>query len=124
MLEGKLALITGGGRGIGRAIALRFAAQQARVVVAARTAAQVEGVVAEIAAAGHGEALGLVCDVANRESVDQMFADLREHFRADVNILVNNAGVAESATLPSTTDELWQRHLAINLTGTFYCMRN
>ncbi len=124
MLNGKLALITGGGRGIGRAIALKFAAQQARVVVAARTAAQVEEVAGEIATAGHGEALGLVCDVANRESVDQMFADLRQHFRAEVDILVNNAGMAESATLPNTTDELWHRHLAINLTGTFYCMRN
>src|SRR5215471_14336722 len=113
MLNGKLALITGGGRGIGRAIALKFAEQHARVVVAARTSAQVEEVVREITAAGH-EALGLVCDVASRESVDQMFADLREHFGAEVTILVNNAGVAESATLPNTTDELWHRHLAIN----------
>jgi len=124
MLNGKLALITGGGRGIGRAIALKFAEQHARVVVAARTAAQVELVVREITAAGTGEALGLVCDVANRESVDQMFADLREHFVTEVSILVNNAGVAETATLPNTTDELWHQHLAINLTGTFYCMRN
>ena len=124
MLKGKLALITGGGRGIGRAIAWKFAEQHARVVVAARTATQVKEVVRELSVAGNGEALGLVCDVANRESVDQMFADLREHFGAEVNILVNNAGVAESATLPNTTDELWHRHLAINLTGTFYCMRN
>jgi NAD(P)-dependent dehydrogenase (short-subunit alcohol dehydrogenase family) len=124
MLDGKVALITGGGRGIGRAIALKFAAQHARVVVSARTAAQMEKVVQEISASGSGEALALVCDVAKRESVDQMFADLREHFGAEVNILVNNAGVAESATLANTTDELWHRHLAINLTGTFYCMHN
>ncbi|HKE56668.1 MAG TPA: 3-oxoacyl-ACP reductase FabG [Pyrinomonadaceae bacterium] len=124
MLNGKLALITGGGRGIGRAIATKFAEQHARVVVAARTAAQLEEVVKEISTSGDSEALGLVCDVANRESVDQMFADLRQHFRAEVDILVNNAGVAESATLANTTDELWHRHLAINLTGTFHCMRN
>ncbi|HVF22392.1 MAG TPA: SDR family oxidoreductase [Pyrinomonadaceae bacterium] len=113
MLTGKTALITGGGRGIGRAIALTFAQHGARVAVAARTREQVEGVAREIG----GDALALVCDVSSSESVTEMFADLKP------DILVNNAGVAESATLPNTTDELWQRHLAINLTGTFYCTR-
>ncbi len=106
-------LITGGGRGIGRAIALTFAQHGARVVVAARTREQVEGVAREIG----GNALALVCDVSSSESVAEMFADLKP------DILVNNAGIAESATLPNTTDELWHRHLAINLNGTFYCTR-
>ena len=112
-LHNKLALITGGGRGIGRAIALLFAQHGARIAVAARTREQVERVAQEI---GDG-ALALVCDVANPTSVSEMFADLKP------DILVNNAGIAESAPFVNTNDELWHRHLAINLTGTFYCTR-
>ena len=111
MLTGKTALITGGGRGIGRAIALTFAQHGARVAVAARTREQVEAVAQEIG----GNAF--VCDVSDSASVAEMFAELQP------DILVNNAGIAESATLPNTTDELWHRHLAINLSGTFYCTR-
>ena len=118
MLNGKTALITGGGRGIGRAIALEFARNGARVAVASRTAEQVEQVAAEIGS----NAIALVCDVADPESVARMFSDLRERF-GDADILVNNAGMAESATLVNTTDELWHRLLSINLSGTFYCTR-
>jgi len=110
----KTALITGGGRGIGRAIALAFAREGIRIAVAARTAEQVEQVAREI---GNG-AIALVCDVADPQSVAQMFERV-----GDVDILVNNAGVAESATVVNTTDELWHRHLSINLSGTFYCTR-
>jgi 3-hydroxybutyrate dehydrogenase len=114
----KTALITGGGRGIGRAIALAFAREGVHIAVAARTAEQVEQVAHEI---GNG-AIGLVCDVSDPESVARMFAELRERL-GDADILVNNAGIAESATLVTTSDELWHRHLAINLSGTFYCTR-
>jgi NAD(P)-dependent dehydrogenase (short-subunit alcohol dehydrogenase family) len=110
----KTALITGGGRGIGRAIALGFAREGIRIAVAARTAEQVEQVAHEI---GNG-AIALVCDVADPQSVAQMFERVE-----DVDILVNNAGVAESATVVNTTDELWHKHLSINLSGTFYCTR-
>lgn len=118
MLSGKTALITGGGRGIGRAIALEFARQGARIAVAARTAEQVEQVANEIS----NGAIALVCDVSDSESVARMFSDMRERL-GDADVLVNNAGVAESATLVNTTDELWHRHLSINLSGTFYCTR-
>jgi len=114
MLTGKTALITGGGRGIGRAIALAFAREGARIAVAARTAEQVEQVAREIGK----EAIALVCDVADPQSVTHMFSEI-----GDVDILVNNAGIAESATVVNTTDELWHRHLSINLSGTFYCTR-
>ena len=110
----KTALITGGGRGIGRAIALAFAREGIRIAVAARTAEQVEQVAAEIG----NDSIALVCDVSDPQSVAQMFGKV-----GDVDILVNNAGIAESATLVNTTDELWHRHLAINLSGTFYCTR-
>ena len=113
-LSGKSALITGGGRGIGRSIALAFARAGARVAVAARTAEQVQQVAQEI---GNG-AVAIVCDVADPESVSRMFTEV-----GDVNILVNNAGIAESATLVNTSDELWHRLLSINLSGTFYCTR-
>ena len=113
MLNDKLALITGGGRGIGRAIAFLFAQHGARVAVAARTREQVETVAQEIG----GNAVALVCDVSNSDQVAGMFADIKP------DILVNNAGIAESATFVNTTDDLWQRHLAINLSGTFYCTR-
>jgi 3-hydroxybutyrate dehydrogenase len=118
LLNGKTALITGGGRGIGREIALTFARQGARIAVAARTADQVEQVAREIG----NNAIALVCDVSNSESVTRMFSDMRERL-GDADILVNNAGIAESATFVNTTDELWHRHLSINLSGTFYCTR-
>lgn len=113
MLTGKTALITGGGRGIGRAIALLFAQHGARVAVAARTREQVETVAREIG----DNAVALVCDVSNTDQVAEIFADIKP------DILVNNAGIAESATFVNTTDEMWQRHIAINLSGTFYCTR-
>lgn len=118
LLNGKIALITGGGRGIGREIALTFARQGARIAVAARTTEQVEQVAAEIG----NNSIALVCDVSDSDSVARMFSDMRERL-GDPDILVNNAGIAESATVVNTTDELWNRHLAINLSGTFYCTR-
>ena len=114
----KVALITGGGRGIGRAIALAFAREGARIAVASRTAEQVEQVATEI---GDG-AISAICDVSNPQSVTRMFTDVQDRL-GDVDILVNNAGIAESATLITTSDDLWHRHLAINLSGTFYCTR-
>jgi 3-hydroxybutyrate dehydrogenase len=123
MLQNKFALITGGGRGIGRAIALAFAREGARVAIAARTDEQVRRVANEINDETGTEALALVCDVSEPKSIDKMFTDLRAGFGRDIDILVNNAGIAESATLVNTTNELWQRHLAINLSGTFYCTR-
>jgi len=119
MLQNKIALITGGGRGIGRAIAIAFAQEGARVVVCARTKEQVEAVAKQVGQS----ALALVCDVANSESVAAMFREAHEVLGRGPDILVNNAGIAESATLIQTEDELWQRHLAINLSGTFYCTR-
>jgi 3-hydroxybutyrate dehydrogenase len=122
-LKNKISLITGGGRGIGRAIALAFAREGAHVAVAARTLEQVKRVAEEIENNHGSKALALVCDVSDPTSVEKMFSELSQGFDHDVDILVNNAGIAESATLVNTTNELWQRHLAINLSGTFYCTR-
>lgn len=122
-LENRIALITGGGRGIGRAIALAFAQEGARIVVAARTLAQVESVAQEITNQFHSKALPMACDVSDVTSVEAMFARTSEFFGRGPDILVNNAGIAESAPIGKTDDELWNRHLAINLSGSFYCIR-
>jgi len=119
MLNNKIALITGGGRGIGRAIALAFARQGAIVAVSARTKEQVDAVAKEIGA----NAVALVCDVADPDSVNTMFSRAQQALGRGPDILVNNAGIAESATLVNTDDELWHRLLNTNLSGTFYCTR-
>ena len=123
-LADRTAFITGGGRGIGRAVALAFAREGARVFVAARTASEV-GRVAEEVRAGCGEASAAhaPCDVSDPRSVEAAFAAAREFFGGPADVLVNNAGVAESSKFAETSDEFWRRHLDVNLTGTFYCMR-
>ena len=106
-LENRLALITGGGRGIGRAIALAFAAEGSDVVVAARSAKQVEDVANEIAASFETKSLAVTCDVSDSASVEQMFRQALEQFGRSPDILVNNAGVAESAPLLTNDDTMW-----------------
>ena len=122
-LKDRIALITGGGRGIGRAIALEFARAGASVAVAARTEAQLQQVAQEISDQFHTKALAVTCDVSDSTSVKEMFANVAKHFGHGPDILVNNAGIAESAVLIKTSDEIWQRLLAVNLSGTFYCTR-
>jgi NAD(P)-dependent dehydrogenase (short-subunit alcohol dehydrogenase family) len=122
-LADRTAFITGGGRGIGRAVALAFAREGARVFVAARTSSDVGRVAEEIRAEfGARAAAHAPCDVSDPRSVEEAFAAARE-FLGDIDVLVNNAGVADSSKFTETSDEFWRRHLDINLTGTFYCMR-
>ena len=120
-LTGRVAVVTGGGRGIGAAVARGLAEAGARVVVSARSAGQIEGVARELAAAGH-EARALVCDVTDPESVDRLLGAAETEL-GPVDILVNNAGVSSSAPLRRVELEEWNRLMTVNATGTFLCTR-
>ena len=120
-LQNRLALITGGGRGIGRAIAVAFAREGASIVVAARTRSQVESVAEEIAGEFRVETLAIECDVANTASVNHAFAIAAEQFGGGPDILVNNAGIVETAPFLKSDEQMWERHLNVNLGGTFRC---
>jgi NAD(P)-dependent dehydrogenase (short-subunit alcohol dehydrogenase family) len=112
ILAGKLALVTGGGRGIGAAIARSLAAAGARVVVCGRTKAALDSIAKEIG----GVALRL--DLTDRAQTDEVIASV-----GHVDVLVNNAGAAESASLERTTDELWDRILELDVTAPFRVTR-
>jgi fengycin family lipopeptide synthetase B len=120
-LKDKVAVVTGGGRGIGRAIALLFAQQGASVTVASRTLDQVEGVVAEIGAAG-GKALGLGVDVAIEDNVKMMVDKTAEKF-GGVDILVNNAGINNAGPIVVSESDDWRRVIEVNLFGAYYCAK-
>jgi NAD(P)-dependent dehydrogenase (short-subunit alcohol dehydrogenase family) len=120
-LAGRTALVTGGGRGIGRAAALELARAGARVAVAARTAGERDAVAREIATHG-GEARGFEVDVARPDSVAALFEAVRGAFGAP-DVLVSAAGVAPSALVARTTDEQWRQAIETNLSGAFYCLR-
>jgi NAD(P)-dependent dehydrogenase (short-subunit alcohol dehydrogenase family) len=120
-LQGRRALVTGGGRGIGRVVALDLARAGAAVAVAARTREDVEAVVREVQAAG-GRATAVVADVSRVDDVRELFRAARAEL-GGVDILVNGAGVAPSAPLVKTSDELWRQAIETNLSGVFYCLR-
>jgi NAD(P)-dependent dehydrogenase (short-subunit alcohol dehydrogenase family) len=120
-LTARVAVVTGGGRGIGAAIARGLAAAGARVVVSARSGGQIEGVVSELAAAGRA-ARAVVCDVTDPESVARLLGEAETEL-GPVEILVNNAGVSSSAPLRGVDLAEWNRLMAVNATGTFLCTR-
>ena len=112
-LAGKLALVTGGGRGIGAACARSLAGAGAKVIVCGRTQADLEGIAKEI------DGVAIVCDIADRAATDRMLRELPGR----VDVLVNNAGVAESASLEKTSDDLWDRIIELDATAPFRVTR-
>jgi 3-hydroxybutyrate dehydrogenase len=121
MLKGRAAVVTGGGRGIGREVARDLAAAGARVALAARTLSEVEAAAEQIRARG-GTAVAVRADVARAEEVRALFERARAEL-GPVSILVSAAGVAPSAPVVKTSDETWRQALEINLSGPFYCLR-
>lgn len=120
-LSEKVALITGGGTGIGRACAELFAKEGARVAIAGRRREPLDAAAKEIAKTG-GQVAAVVCDVTQRKSVEAALAEVVTWF-GRLDVLVNNAGAVIVATAEQTSDEDWERLLATNLTGTFLASR-
>lgn len=121
-MEGKGAVITGGGRGIGAAVARVLSDRGARVVVAARSTAEIEGVATALRSGG-AEAWSVRCDVSEPDSIEALLKEAREHL-GTVDILVNNAGVASAAPVAKLDLEEWTRLWTVNATGTFLTMRD
>ena len=113
--------VTGAGRGVGRAIALRFAAAGYAVGVAGRNDEAIRAVASEISQAG-AEAFAVRCDVTEKQSIVEAIAESDRRL-GPTDVLVNNAGIADSAPFATMDDALWERMLAVNLTGTYHCMR-
>ena len=115
---GKVALVTGGTRGIGRACAALLAREGAQVALCGRSKDTAEAA----AAALEGDVRGFRADIADREAVDALVKDVAEAF-GPVNILVNNAGITRDGLLMRMKDEDWEAVLNTNLAGAFYCCR-
>lgn len=120
-LQKKIAIVTGGGRGIGRAIALAFAREGAYVAVSARTASEIEQVKDEILETGR-KALAIVADISQEEDVGRLVQRVLDEF-STIDILVNNAGVQIRAPVVEMSLEDWDRTMAVNLRGPFLCTK-
>lgn len=119
-LKNKVSIITGAGRGIGRATALRFAEEGAWVVVADMDLDEAQSVVDEIVAKD-GKALAVKVDVSNRPSVNAMVQATLDYFGGRIDVIVNNAGTIRDAQLTKMTEENFDLVIAINLKGVFNC---
>jgi NAD(P)-dependent dehydrogenase (short-subunit alcohol dehydrogenase family) len=119
-LRGRHAVVTGGGRGIGASIAEALAADGAHVTLLSRTAASIEEAARLLQDRFGTRARGVVCDVGNPRGVGRAFADAVGGL-GPVHILINNAGQADAAPFAEITLEMWERLVAVNLTGTLLC---
>jgi len=120
-LQGKVAVVTGGAQGIGRAIALGLGREGAKVVIADLQADKAKGVAAELEALG-SEALAVEVNVASESSVKQLASETFNRF-GRVDVLVNDAGIYLKAPVVEITEENWDRIINVNLGGNFFCCR-
>lgn len=121
MLKGRVALVTGGGSGIGRGMALGLADQGVRVAVCGRRAELLEETVARIRERG-GSAMGVPADVTKRDEVDRLVASVANEW-SQIDILVNNAGVSGRTPMDDPDDARWLNILDVNLTGSYFCSK-
>ena len=117
--DGSVAVVTGAGRGMGQAIALRFGREGARVVVAELNAEHGKEVADEIRAAG-GTAIALQVDVSRVGDVERLFGTVKKEY-GTIDILVNNAGIAVEKALVDYTEADWDRQMGVNVKGVFFC---
>ncbi len=117
----KVILVTGGGRGLGRSMAMAFAEEGGKLVLTARTQAQLDSVAAEIKEKG-GEAIGVSTDVSNPEQVKAAVDKAVQTF-GTIDVLVNNAGITDTGMIVKMKEEQWDRVMDINLKGMFNCLQ-
>lgn len=120
-LEGKVAVITGGGQGLGRAYAIEFAKQGADIVINDVNAENADSVAKEVEALGR-KAITVILSVETREGAQQIIDTAIEKL-GKVDILVNNAGITRTAMLHKMTEEEWDQVIKVNLTGVYNCLR-
>ncbi|AIZ64279.1 3-ketoacyl-ACP reductase [Hymenobacter sp. DG25B] len=120
-LKGKVALVTGAGKGIGRAVALALAQEGVHVGLLARTESQLREVAKEIEALGVKTAV-VTADVANREAVEAAVAQVKAQL-GPIDILINNAGIGTFARLVDMPPAEWEHIVQVNLMGTYYATR-
>ena len=121
-LKDKVAIITGAGRGIGKALAFGFANQGATIVAVARTESEVIEVAEKVKLLGK-ESLGIVCDVSNEEEVKNLVSTTINKF-GKIDVLINNAGIGSMRPVYATPLESFEKVLKVNLTGTFLCTKH
>ncbi len=121
ILEGRVAVVTGASSGIGEACAIVFAQKGAKLVLAARRAERLEKLVARLEAMG-AEALAVATDVTDEAAVQNLFDSAVERF-GTVDVLINNAGIADSTPVDEMSLDLWQQVIQTNLTSAFLCSR-
>ena len=120
-LDGKVALVTGASRGIGRGIAVGLASEGAKLVLAARDAKGLKETKAEVVTQG-SEALVIPTDVTSEEEIVRLFAKTTERL-SRLDILVNNAGISDNGPIDQLSTEAWDRVVAVNLRAPFLCTR-
>ena len=122
LLANKTAIVTGASSGIGRAIALKFAAEGANVVIADTAEQPIEGgeSTVELIRSAGGNAVYMKTDISDWNAVDALVGSTVDHF-GRLDVMVNNAAIYTSTNLIETTPEQWSRVIGVNLTGFFYC---
>lgn len=120
-LANKTAVVTGAGRGIGRAVAMRLAEEGARVVVSDIEASFAESVAQRITDTG-GAAVPMAVDITDADPVEEMFEEVADRF-GEIHILVNNAGTRKDVLLHNLTQDQWDQALAVQTKGSFNCTR-
>ena len=116
-LNGKVAIITGAGRGIGKDIALRLAGEGCSIIAVSRTASELEKTVDEVKGMG-GKAIAVVADLSKKNEIDRVFSRSIEHFQK-IDILINNAAVLFSSPFHKISEEQWDMTMNVNLKAAF-----